>query len=1287
MSIRLRPIALATTVLLCGTFLLLGIRSRWFLPRPNTIRELASLPIGTVVRLRGIVTYADPRGKRLWVQDDTGAVAIEQDVRAYAVGRVIEIQGTKTQPFDPLRGIASVGLANLEIAPVEVRWDMPAPVISSLRTLPENEKTGIRIQITGVVRQVTQDPLGRVQLTFADAGREVALTLSKVKGDPSRWLDAKVRMVGIGESSFNENGGLLAQHLWAQNDGDIQVLEMPPRQTPVHSIRSLYSDADAIIGHRIRIRGWIAARLSPTSVLFGDEWGVIACETEKATSVAFGRMVEVSGFPTIDGLRIDLRHCLLTELEAAGPPNSGRQAIADLTTIAAVRALSAEQASKALPVNIAGVVTYNDPQWRHLFIQDATGGIYVKYSGSLVELAQGERIAVRGITNPGDFAPVIVAARFVDLGKGKLPQSITLKPENALAGTLDSRLVEVEGVIHPMKLGEETSHLTFELYSPFAQVHVYTGPNFASLPYLHELEDAKVRARGVLSTIFNSRRQLVGINLSISSPQDIQILKAASKNPFGSPTVPVSHLLRYSPNADFTHRIKVQGSVTMIGRGLFYLQDNSGGVEVQSATRDLRVGDVAEAVGYATVSGSYSPILTDAVVRVVRHDAAVQAKAVTPESLLQGQDDAQLVSVDGRLVSVVDTLYGKSLVLQSGGTTFDARLETPDSMAPMPDLQPGSLLRLTGVCSAKIDSAKLYLLVLHDPVGFTILLRSREDMREIEPASWWNVQHTMAVLSVVLTTMIAALIWITYLRRRVRRQTEALKTAREKAEAVAQLAAAMQEVTTGKDYSSRVPVRGGDDIRQLCQGFNRMLTELEIRENVAREAEAQLAHQALTDDLTGLPNRRLLADRLTQSLAVGRRDHHSVSLLYMDLDGFKLVNDSLGHSIGDALLGEVARRLRSRLRESDTLARLGGDEFTVILNHLRDSEAADEVARKLLEAIGQPYVINGHEITISASIGISFFPENAVDADQLLQQADSAMYAAKRNGKNQVMHFTPTLGSSVRERLNLENQLRTAIARGEISVHYQPEFDLRTHRLVRFEALARWNHTTLGPISPIRFIPIAEESGLIIPLGAYIMERACTEAVNWQTISAEPIQVAVNVSSLQFARDSFVDEVAEVLRHTGLRPGLLQIELTESVMLSGAERAAQTMKRLRALDISLAIDDFGTGYSCLSYLPKLPFNALKVDRSFINELEIRPETKAMVNSLVTLAHNLDMQVIVEGVETTQQLDLIKALGANEVQGFLLGRPSPDPAAQILASRTQASAGQAKFAAKAGAEKR
>jgi len=524
----------------------------------------------------------------------------------------------------------------------------------------------------------------------------------------------------------------------------------------------------------------------------------------------------------------------------------------------------------------------------------------------------------------------------------------------------------------------------------------------------------------------------------------------------------------------------------------------------------------------------------------------------------------------------------------------------------------------------------------------TLLLQS--DLEEIEQR--W--QHLLRVAGwLLVVALLVGGVAGSLLQRRISRPVRAL-------------ADAMQRVSQSHDFSARVQPWGCDEIAQLGAGFNSMLGELERQAAEKRAFAAQLQHQALNDDLTGLPNRRLLADRLRHALAVAERQRLQAALVYIDLDGFKLVNDSLGHAVGDLLLCQVAGRLQSRVRQSDTLARLGGDEFAVVLTGSGAGSDAAQVSAALLEVLAPPFFIENHEIAIGASIGISLYPENGATPLLLLQQADSAMYAAKKLGKNRVVYFSPELGASLRERLHLETQLRGALSNGEIVVWYQPEFDVASRRLIRFEALARWQHPVLGMISPGRFIPIAEETGLIVPLGRLVMEAACREAMRWQSAGSAPVQVAVNVSSLQLMRDSFVEEVAAILKTTGLPPHLLQIELTESVMLSGTQSAAMTMHRLADLGVGLAIDDFGTGYSCLSYLPQLPFDALKIDRSFVSELGARPETEALVHSLVVLAQKLGMRVIAEGIETKEQFERIADIGTNEVQGFLLGKPTPEP---------------------------
>jgi diguanylate cyclase (GGDEF)-like protein len=484
---------------------------------------------------------------------------------------------------------------------------------------------------------------------------------------------------------------------------------------------------------------------------------------------------------------------------------------------------------------------------------------------------------------------------------------------------------------------------------------------------------------------------------------------------------------------------------------------------------------------------------------------------------------------------------------------------------------------------------------------------------------------------------------------------------------IASLARAMHKVTAEESFHAEVKVSGSREIAELAAGFNSMLAELQRRDRLAKLADARLQEQARTDSLTGLPNRRLFAECLSSSMATARRTGRPLGLLYIDLDGFKLVNDSLGHSIGDILLCEVATRLKSRVRQSDTLARIGGDEFTIILTTLATPEDAGVVADLLLESMTKSFDIEGREITIGASIGISIMDDAQRDSADLLRQADSAMYAAKRRGRNRAEYFSDDLGLMARERLTLENELRGAIGRGEIHVHYQPEINPTTKAIVRFEALARWSHPQLGEITPSRFIPVAEESGLIHALGYHVMEQACREAVKWQDSLAGPIEVAVNVSPIQFNSETIIKDIGQILARTGLRPEFLQVELTESVMMGSLQRALEKMQGLRALGVTLALDDFGTGYSCLSYLPDLPFSAIKLDRSFVLKLFKGSDSKQMIRSIVDLAHSMKMRVIAEGIEEVSQFELVKEFGVDEVQGFLVGRPSPNPSLLLEAS--------------------
>jgi diguanylate cyclase (GGDEF)-like protein/PAS domain S-box-containing protein len=422
-----------------------------------------------------------------------------------------------------------------------------------------------------------------------------------------------------------------------------------------------------------------------------------------------------------------------------------------------------------------------------------------------------------------------------------------------------------------------------------------------------------------------------------------------------------------------------------------------------------------------------------------------------------------------------------------------------------------------------------------------------------------------------------------------------------------------------------------------------------------KQAREKLRYQAMHDPLTGLPNRRHFEQSLNSAIEGAARDGNEVALLFLDLDGFKLVNDTFGHPSGDLLLKHVAHRVQTRLGGMDVLARVGGDEFTVVLSGLDGLDLPRKRAESLLEAFNESFIIGGNEIRIGASVGISRFRADGRTTSALLQSADAAMYSAKYSGNNRYQFFTVRMKEDASERLLVESCLRRALDLNEISVQFQPQYELATNRLVRFEALCRWNSSELGAVPPNKFIPIAEETGMIVPIGLYVLREACARAVEWQ-VAQTPIQVAVNVSAVQFGRADFVDSVVEVLRETGLSPRLLDLELTESGFVRDRDDSIRKMNALRRYGIRISIDDFGTGYSSLSYLQNMPVDALKVDRSFTSKIASSPTAVSMVRAVIAMARALGLRVVTEGVENLDQADILRHLGCDEVQGFLYGRP-------------------------------
>jgi diguanylate cyclase (GGDEF)-like protein/PAS domain S-box-containing protein len=425
-----------------------------------------------------------------------------------------------------------------------------------------------------------------------------------------------------------------------------------------------------------------------------------------------------------------------------------------------------------------------------------------------------------------------------------------------------------------------------------------------------------------------------------------------------------------------------------------------------------------------------------------------------------------------------------------------------------------------------------------------------------------------------------------------------------------------------------------------------------------KQHDAALEYQASHDSLTGLPNRSLLRDRIEQAIAKARRDSNRVAVVFVDLDHFKLINDSLGHHVGDRLLLEVADRLIACVRSHDTVARHGGDEFVLVLTEQHGGEETLAIINRLLDMISRPWVDNGQEYGLSCSVGISCFPKDGDDPDALLRSADAAMYKAKATGRGTYNFYTPELNQAINERLDLENSLRHAIEREEFRVHYQPRIEVASGRIIGAEALIRWDCPGRGLIPPDSFISIAEETGLIIPIGQWILQEACRQASAWQRAGLPRINVSVNLSPIQFRHAGLVQSVAAALAQAGLDPACLELELTESFVMHDAERINLAMQSLKALGVEIAVDDFGTGYSSLSYLKRFPVDRLKVDKSFVRDIDSDPDDAAIVRAIITLGHALGLKVVAEGVETRAHHEFLRQHGCDELQGYYFSRPIP-----------------------------
>jgi diguanylate cyclase (GGDEF)-like protein len=479
------------------------------------------------------------------------------------------------------------------------------------------------------------------------------------------------------------------------------------------------------------------------------------------------------------------------------------------------------------------------------------------------------------------------------------------------------------------------------------------------------------------------------------------------------------------------------------------------------------------------------------------------------------------------------------------------------------------------------------------------------------------------------------------------------------------LAAVNRDPHGGHPVEATIAVQGGETIpvevsRSLLLENGRTIGSVllirDIRER--KRAEERLHYMASYDELTGLPNRSLFSDRFAQTLAVAKRSGREAGCIFIDLDRFKAVNDTYGHGIGDKLLQGVAQRLQGCVRSVDTVGRLSGDEFAIAMSNLAKADDANLVARKVVSALAHPFDLDGYQTYMTASLGIALYPSDGEDAEVLLRNADMAMFRAKEQGRNAYQFYLPEMNERAAERLQMETQLRVALELGEFLLHYQPKANMASGEISGFEALLRWQHPERGMVSPLEFISILEDTGLIVAVGEWVLRTACAQIGHWQAQGMPPRPVAVNLSARQFQDKNLGLVIAAIIADSGIDPGLLEIELTESMLMNNAEEATRTLNEINAGGVRLAMDDFGTGYSSLAYLRRFPLDVLKIDRAFIRNVATDPDDAAIVLAMISLAHSMKLEVVAEGVETEAQMSFLRMHGCDEIQGYYFARPMP-----------------------------